>query len=99
MLVFVIQFSLSFFQCEENKTQEYHYRYTLPDWAQLNYYAKANTAILPPIQNENRIVFMGNSITQSWKLFIQNFLKENPILIEQLVDRQPHKCKCVFGKM
>ncbi len=80
ILIFVILFSLSFFQCEENKTQEYHYRYTLPDWAQLNYYAKANTAILPPIQNENRIVFMGNSITQSWKTIHPEFFEGKPYI-------------------
>jgi len=37
------------------------------DWANLNYYRKANTLLENPADNEDRIVFMGNSITEFWK--------------------------------
>lgn len=37
------------------------------DWANLNYYRKANTLLENPMDNEDRIVFMGNSITEFWK--------------------------------
>lgn len=37
------------------------------DWANLNYYRKANTLLENPTDNEDRIVFMGNSITEFWK--------------------------------
>ena len=37
------------------------------DWANLNYYRKANTLLENPLDNEDRVVFMGNSITEFWK--------------------------------
>ena len=37
------------------------------DWANLNYYRKANTLLENPADNEDRIVFMGNSITEFWE--------------------------------
>jgi lysophospholipase L1-like esterase len=37
------------------------------DWANLNYYRKANTLLENPADDEDRIVFMGNSITEFWK--------------------------------
>jgi lysophospholipase L1-like esterase len=37
------------------------------DWANLNYYRKANAQLENPTENEDRIVFMGNSITEFWK--------------------------------
>jgi lysophospholipase L1-like esterase len=40
----------------------------LNDYAQLARYAKANTEVLPPAKGENRVVFLGDSITDSWKL-------------------------------
>ena len=37
------------------------------DWANLSYYRKANTMLENPIENEDRVVFMGNSITEFWE--------------------------------
>ena len=37
------------------------------DWANLSYYRKANTLLENPAGNEDRVVFMGNSITEFWK--------------------------------
>ena len=36
------------------------------DWADLNRYKEENLKIGLPLPNENRVVFMGNSITQGW---------------------------------
>ncbi len=38
------------------------------DWANLKKYAKENADLQPPAKGEHRIVFMGNSITESWKV-------------------------------
>lgn len=40
----------------------------LKDWPNLARYRDANTKISPPAKNEDRVVFMGDSITDSWKL-------------------------------
>ena len=37
------------------------------DWANLNYYRSANTSLDNPADDEDRVVFMGNSITEFWK--------------------------------
>jgi lysophospholipase L1-like esterase len=40
----------------------------LQDWAQLKRYHDANTALAPAAKGENRVVFLGDSITDGWKL-------------------------------
>lgn len=40
----------------------------LNDFAQLGRYRDANAAVKPPEKNEERVVFLGDSITDSWKL-------------------------------
>ena len=48
------------------------------DWAQLGYYKKLNPEIDLPSRNENRIVFMGNSITEGWgQLYPEYFSKKS----------------------
>ena len=37
------------------------------DWANLNYYRHSNSLLENPEEDEDRIVFMGNSITEFWK--------------------------------
>lgn len=37
------------------------------DWANISKYAVANQSLKLPIKGENRVVFMGNSITEGWK--------------------------------
>ena len=37
------------------------------DWANLDYYRTANTMLENPTENEDRVVFMGNSITEFWE--------------------------------
>lgn len=36
------------------------------DWANLGHFAAENAALGPPARNEERVVFMGDSITQGW---------------------------------
>ncbi len=40
----------------------------LQDWPNLNRYREANSKVPPPVKNENRVVFLGDSITDVWKL-------------------------------
>lgn len=40
----------------------------LNDFANLARYSKANEEVKPPAKGENRVVFLGDSITDSWKL-------------------------------
>ena len=40
----------------------------LNDWANLARFADANASLPPPAPSEKRVVFMGDSITQGWKL-------------------------------
>lgn len=40
----------------------------LKDWPNLGRYREANSKIAPPAKDEDRVVFMGDSITDSWKL-------------------------------
>lgn len=44
-----------------------HLNISAQDWANLNHYRKANTVLENPADDEDRIVFMGNSITQFWQ--------------------------------
>jgi lysophospholipase L1-like esterase len=41
-------------------------RQRLQDWPQLSRYHAENATVLPPKANENRVVFLGDSITDSW---------------------------------
>jgi lysophospholipase L1-like esterase len=43
------------------------------DWANLKKYAKANKNLFLPAAGENRIVFMGNSITELWGTIDSSF--------------------------
>jgi lysophospholipase L1-like esterase len=49
----------------------------LNDWANLNRYHEENAKIGLPEQNENRVVFMGNSITDGWIKFCPEFFAYN----------------------
>ena len=40
----------------------------LKDWPNLARYREANSKLAPPASKEDRVVFMGDSITDSWKL-------------------------------
>src|SRR3954469_11959358 len=40
----------------------------LKDWPNLGRYHDANSKVPPPAKGEDRVVFMGDSITDGWKL-------------------------------
>lgn len=52
---------------------------TLKDWAHLNKYEKENEQ-LKKINEPNRVVFMGNSITEGWSNFDKDFFINNPFV-------------------
>jgi lysophospholipase L1-like esterase len=45
---------------------EEQYRKLLSDWAGLNRYGSENTEVPPPAPGENRVVFIGDQITEQW---------------------------------
>jgi len=50
------------------------------DWANTNYYKNKNAILDMPAPGEKRIVFMGNSITESWKSFIPEMFNEKTVI-------------------
>ncbi len=60
---------------------------TINEWANLKKYAKANKKLAPLTAGENRIVFMGNSITESWAKVDSSFF-DNKIYIDRGISGQ-----------
>ncbi len=52
--------------CTELKTRLDRAETRLKDWPALARYGEENKKIAPPAKNEHRVVFMGDSITDSW---------------------------------
>jgi len=52
--------------CAEVKTQLTRAESKLKDWPQLTRYRDANAKVVAPAKSEVRVVFMGDSITDSW---------------------------------
>lgn len=50
------------------------------DWANLSKYHDANDRLPPPVNNENRVVFMGNSITASWEPYFAAMFPGKPYI-------------------
>lgn len=50
------------------------------DWANLARYREANAALGPPAENEERVVFMGNSITEMWGKVHPEFFAGKPYI-------------------
>jgi lysophospholipase L1-like esterase len=53
--------------CAETKTQLTRDETRLKDWPALARYRDANSKVAPPAKGENRVVFMGDSITDIWQ--------------------------------
>ena len=53
--------------CAESKTKLTQAENRLKDWPQLARYHDANQSLAAPGQNETRVVFMGDSITDVWQ--------------------------------
>ena len=52
---------------------------TLMDWANMKFYEEHNEK-LKKTADPNRVVFMGNSITQGWSHFNPRFFRDNPFV-------------------
>lgn len=50
------------------------------DWPNLSKYAKANSLLNITLQGENRIVFMGDSITEFWSTVNRTFFEGKPYI-------------------
>lgn len=50
------------------------------DWANLAKYKLENRALPDTKENEDRVVFMGNSITEGWVNMRPDFFRENPFI-------------------
>ena len=64
LLLFVFQFSIY----SQNQNE---------DWPNLKKYVKADEELGLPSAGEKRVVFMGNSITESWGIIDSSFFKDN----------------------
>ena len=52
---------------------------SLMDWANLKKFQKSNQELIITT-DPNRVVFMGNSITENWGVFHKNFFLDNPFV-------------------
>ena len=50
------------------------------DWANLARFRDANDSLPPPVSNENRVVFMGNSITANWQQYFASMFPGKPYI-------------------
>ena len=64
--------------CEELKTRLDRAETRLRDWPALARYREDNTKTAPPAKNEQRVVFMGDSITDSWDNQATGFFPGKP---------------------
>ena len=79
LLLSIIFFSLS---CNSEKMNSEVFIQgggTLNDWANLSRYAESNSELKKQF-DANRVVFMGNSITEGWSNFNPDFFIENPFV-------------------
>jgi len=54
--------------CQTLKQEMEETQVRLKDWPQFARYRDANAQLAPPTKTESRVVFMGDSITDAWKL-------------------------------
>ncbi len=50
------------------------------DWPALGHFKSANKKVAQPAENENRVVFLGNSITIGWLNTVPEFFKDKPYI-------------------
>lgn len=65
-------------ECDELKTRLDRAETRLKDWPALARYGEDNKKIAPPATNEQRVVFMGDSITDSWDNQTEGFFPGKP---------------------
>lgn len=82
---------MTFNQNQKMKTSKTHYSLLFvffmaltvtqaQDWPNLNRFQEANAQVKPPAKGEDRVVFMGNSITEGWINKRPDFFKNNPYI-------------------
>ena len=64
----------------------------LQDCPALSRYADDNAKLAPPAAGENRVVFMGDSITDAWIKRSPHSLKVSPTSTAASAARPPRKC-------
>lgn len=62
------------------------------DWANLNRFKEENSKVGLPRTNEDRVVFMGNSITQGWIEQVPEFFDNSNFINRGIEDKQLRKC-------
>lgn len=65
-------------ECDELKTRLDRAETRLKDWPALARYRDDNQKVSPPTKNEQRVVFMGDSITDSWDNQTSGFFPGKP---------------------
>jgi len=70
-------FILTSFGFTQSQIQIDSLQQILKDWANLNWYKNENSKLILTNSSHNRIVFMGNSITEEWKRFQPEFFSDN----------------------
>jgi lysophospholipase L1-like esterase len=50
------------------------------DWANLRKFRDANAKLSPPVNDENRVVFLGNSITEGWAPYFATMFPGKPYI-------------------
>ena len=65
-------------ECADAKAQASRLQTRLQDWPALARYRDANAGVTAPAKDEKRVVFMGDSITDFWKL--ANFFPSKPYI-------------------
>lgn len=53
---------------------------TAQDWPNLKRFQAGNSEVMEQAQQEGRVVFMGNSITEGWSHFRPEFFADNPFI-------------------
>jgi len=71
----ILAFVLILFACQSTQAQQQD-----TDWPNLKKYREANAELGPPAANEQRVVFMGNSITEGWIKQAPEFFKGRPYI-------------------
>ena len=69
------------------------------DWPELNRFKKENAEIGLPKTNDERVVFMGNSITQGWGDLYPEYFDNTNYINRGIGGKLHHKCCCGFVKM
>ena len=67
------------------------------DFGQLARYREANAALATPAAGESRVVFLGDSITDYWKL--PDYFPGKPYINRGIEGRPRPRCWCVSGRM